>query len=304
MPSNALEISKLEDSAAGRALQATAQAPTENFVKFTNTLISGVFDTLVQFEMQQTHIYTEMVASVAGTVQDFEAKTIGNVDEAAVKYLTDVVLPTYEGTAAPPLPTPPFATAPTISGTTTFIKPEVAQIYGGVTATISGSEKTFALDTSNVIPTDELFEFTKELLRKKARGTYEELKALVAAGMDGIEITEGSLETKMTFHTEATDSASLDSTNTRTDFQNRSRTFAGNLSRSATNTFGGNIAKFHFGRAVTNTLAGSYNDNSYSSSLNVNVVNEKKTAVTNLRTDISGGMLLRFRMKRFPGVTG
>jgi hypothetical protein len=302
MATNAVEISKLEDSAAGRALQAATQAPLRNFVEFTSTLVSNVFDTLVDNSIRQTRAYADLVASVAGTLADFEARTIGDPAEAAANYLTTVVFPTYGGTATPVLPTPPFATAPTISGNTKFTNPDVEQIYAGVTATIGGTDKVFALDANLNIPTAELFELTKVLLGKQAQRTYQDLKALVALGVQYIVIENGTLKTSLTFHTDSVDSASADSSNTRTDFENASRTFNASLARTATNSFGAQLARFHFGRSVTTTLGGSVNDSRYSSSLNVNVVNEKKSAVTNLSIDIAGSMELQFRTQQFPTV--
>src|SRR5215813_13595372 len=96
--SDALQISKLEDSAAGRALQAATQAPLSNFVEFTSSLVSNVLDTLVDNSIKQTRAYADLVAAVAGTVTDFEAKAIGDIDQAALKYLNDVVLVPYGAT--------------------------------------------------------------------------------------------------------------------------------------------------------------------------------------------------------------
>jgi hypothetical protein len=302
--SDALVISKLEDSAAGRALQAATQAPLSNFVDFTSTLVSNVFDTLVDNSIKQTRAYADLVAAVAGTVTDFETKTLGNnIDDAALKYLNDVVLPTYGG-----LPTS-FTAKPT-TGNTTFTKPEVAEAYAGVVATIGTDEKAFADvftvgtgTTPSSIASTDLFDFTIALLKKQVHRTYDDLRSLVALGVQYIVIDNGTLKTSLTFHTDSVDSASSDATNTRTDFSTRTRNFGGYIAHRGSTSFGGKIAGFFLGRSVSNSFGGSYSDTSYSSTLNVNVVNEKKSAVTNLSIDIAGSLELHFRTNSFPPVT-
>lgn len=310
--SDALTISKLEDSAAGRALQAATQAPLSNFVDFTSTLVANVFDTLVDNSIKQTRAYADLVASVAGTVDDFETKTLGNIDDAALKYLNDVVLSSYDGTPAP-LAAAPASTSVDI---TTFTKTDVSSVYAGVTAMIGPSgnqvEKAFTdcftvttgTNPSGTIKTLDLFEFTKALLKKQLHRTYDDLRSLVAMGVQGIDIIDGTLKTSLTFHTDSVDSASVDATNTRTNFDSRTRDFAGYISHSGSTSFGGKIAGFFLGRSVANSYGGRYSDNSYSSTLNVTVLNEKKTAVTNLAIDITGSMTLNFRTKSFPTVNG
>jgi hypothetical protein len=307
--SDALQISKLEDSAAGRALQAATQAPLSNFVDFTSTLVSNVFDTLVDNSIKQTRAYADLVAAVAGTVTDFETKTIGDIDQAALKYLNDVVLVPYGAT---PLS---FTAVPT-TGNTVFTKPEVAEVYAGVTVTFGTSpnqtEKVFAdasvftvstgTNPTGTIASADLFEFTKALLRKQTHRTYDDLRALVSLGVQYIIIENGTLKTSLTFHTDSVDSASSDATNTRTDVATRARDFGGYISHSGSTSFGGKIAGFFLGRSVANSYGGRYSDTSNSSSINVNIVNEKKSAVTNLSIDIAGSMELHFRTNSFPTV--
>src|ERR1051325_2005944 len=217
MASNALDISKLEDSAAGRALEIWTKAPLTNFVDFTSTLVKGVFDTLIETEMQQTQNYTALVASIAGTLADFEVKTFGDVNVATVNYINEVILPTYGGTPSPF--TQPASTATTL---TTFTTKDVEQVYAGVSATIGTAEKTFALDANNAILDVELFELTKALLKKQARRTWDDLRALVAAGVTHVDIEDGEIATSLTFHTDSVDSASRDVSNTTTTFANKS----------------------------------------------------------------------------------
>jgi hypothetical protein len=307
-----LAISKLEDSAAGRALQAATHAPLSNFVDFTSTLVANVFDTLVDNSIKQTRAYADLVASVAGTVTDFETKTLGGtIDEAALKYLADVVLPTYGGTASPAL------TTATPTGSTTFTNLEVAQAYAGVTALVGSTpppvERVFSDPAVFVVGTGtnpigtiasvDLVAFTKALLRKQVRRTYDDLRALVALGVQYIVIDNGTLKTSLTFHTDSVDSSSSDTTNTRTDYSTRARNFGGYIARRGNTSFGGKIGGFFLGRSVSNSFGGSYSDNSYSSTLNVNLVNEKTSAVTNLSIDISGSLELHFRTNSFPAVT-
>jgi hypothetical protein len=297
MASNALDISKLEDSAAGRALEIWTKAPLTNFVDFTSTLVKGVFDTLIETEMQQTQNYTALVASIAGTLADFEVKTFGDVNVATVNYINEVILPTYGGTPSPF--TQPASTATTL---TTFTTKDVEQVYAGVSATIGTAEKTFALDANNAILDVELFELTKALLKKQARRTWDDLRALVAAGVHHVDIEDGEIATSLTFHTDSVDSASRDVSNTTTTFANKSRSFAANLTRTGGRTFGGQIGAFQLGRTVASSLGAGYGSSSFSSTLSVNVVNENTRAVTNMSVDVTGSLKLRFRTTRFPSV--
>ena len=207
-----------------------------NFVTFTSTLVSNVFDTLVENSIKQTRAYADLVASVAGTVTDFETKTLGGtIDEATLKYLNDVVLPTYGGTPAP-------LTAVPTSGNTTFTSTQVTEVYAGITAKIGTTEQAFTdpgmftvgtgTTPTGSIASADLFEFTKALLKKQVHRTYDDLRALVALGVQYIVIDNGTLKTSLTFHTDSVDSQSSDTTNTRTDFSTRSRNF-GRLHRAS-----------------------------------------------------------------------
>src|SRR5258708_15059924 len=186
MASDPVQVSKLEDSAAGRALQAATSAPLTPFVDFASALVTNVFDTLVDNSIKQTRNYADLVASVAGTLEDFQAKTIGDPDKAAVDYLNTVVLPTYGGTDASggsQITLPTNATTP-LTGTITFTKPEVVQVYSGVTATVSvngtPTESVFALQQGNTIPESDLLVFTKTLLSKQLSPPRNDPLPLVA----------------------------------------------------------------------------------------------------------------------------
>jgi hypothetical protein len=66
-----------------------------NFVDFTSTLIRGVFDTLVDVTREQLKTYVDMVTALSGGPDQFLLQTLGDLDQATLKYLNQVVLPTY-----------------------------------------------------------------------------------------------------------------------------------------------------------------------------------------------------------------
>jgi hypothetical protein len=296
-----LELNKLEESATGRAIDAVlkGQAVLDNFVDFTSGLVRNVFGTLVDSTMEQLEAYAELVASVSGSLQQYEQRTFPNLEGDTgdvIKYIANYVRPTFADASWTT-----FSRAGAVYAPTT-IKIDAAKLadfkahYAGVVATVqvtgdsSAVEHTISdanvIEAANTMPAARLYAFTLAKFRKELKASYDKLLILLKLGMQKLVITEGRIMTKMTFHVTASESDAQQSSSATTDYTVQTSHIGGNLS--------GSVLK----RAIGFQLGGSRTKQS--TAIKVNVVNEQKTAVTTLDTDIMGAVELKFRSDYFP----
>ncbi|MDC0749277.1 hypothetical protein [Polyangium mundeleinium] len=295
-----LELNKLEESATGRAIDAVlkGQAVLDNFVDFTSGLVRNVFGTLVDSTMEQLEAYAELVASVSGSLQQYEQRTFPNLERDTgdvIKYIANFVRPTFADTSWTTFSRSGAVYTPTV------IKIDAAKLedfkahYAGVVATVQVTGDSSAVEhtisDANVIeagtmPAARLYAFTLAKFRKEIKASYDKLLILLKLGMQKLVITEGRIMTKMTFHVTASESDAQQSSSATTDYTVQTSHIGGRLS--------GSVLK----RAIGFQLGGSRTKQS--STIKVNVVNEQKTAVTTLDTDIMGAVELKFRSDYFP----
>jgi hypothetical protein len=108
--------------------------------------------------------------------------------------------------------------------------------------------------------------------------------------MQKVVVTNGEINTKLTFHVDATDAYSR----TADSYQTRSRGWGG----SASSAIGG------FASRILSTATANATAAISGTRLNVAVVNEKSSSATNISIDIIGEVRIQFRTETFPAVEG
>jgi hypothetical protein len=98
--------------------------------------------------------------------------------------------------------------------------------------------------------------------------------------MQKVEVTEGTIHTKLVFHVDASDTVSKNTN----EVESKANSWGVKGSASA---------KWGWGRA---SVSGGYN----ASNIKVKVVNEKSSSAVNLSADIIGSVTLKFRSGSFP----
>ncbi|TKD01185.1 hypothetical protein [Polyangium fumosum] len=296
-----LELNKLEESATGRAIDAVlkGQAVLDTFVDFTSGLVRNVFGTIVDSTMEQLEAYTELVASVSGSLEAYEQRTFPNLEGNTgdvIKYIANFIRPTF-GDAG----WTTFSRAGAVY-TPDTIKIDATKLadfkahYAGVVVPVkfagelSPIERTIydnqVLTANNEMPAERLYAFTLAKFRKELKASYDKLLTILKLGMQKLVITEGRIATKITFHVSASESDAQQSSSATTDYTVQASNIGGSLS--------GSVLK----RALGFQLGGARTKQS--TTLKVNVVNEQKTAVTTLDAEIMGEVELKFRSDYFP----
>lgn len=299
--SDPITINKLQDSAAGRAIDAVkaASGTLDQFSDFTTSLVRDVFKTVITASIDQLEAYADLVSKVSLSLADYEAKLIGSgaeLDKRARSYADQVVLPVYgkpDGSGNAPKITDSagalITTPPTVELALAKID-DFKLVFDGITVAVGSPavEKTIAdvltdATTAPKITNQNLSDFCKAKLKRDVKKSYDQLVTILKLGMQKIVVTEGEIRTSITFHVDSSDSDSKTSSDSTTDYEQRSRSFGAGL------RVGGTFGK------ITGSLAMGYGSSRFNSKLKVNVVNEAKTAVTNTSTDITGSVLIRFK---------
>lgn len=320
-PVQALTINKLESSALGRVLGALEQFDTisNTFVDFTTSLVRDVIRTVTDSTMEQLEAYADLVAKVAGTLQDYEVRMVGSsadFDIRALDYMNEVVLPSLTALTSSLTPTPavPPYTSFSVTDVDFGAKTADAQaLFAGVSADFGAGPVAFEARLSLVaggpfdpagtfMSTLDLHEFSVAKLRKDVKDSYDKLVMILKLGMQKIVITEGEVKTTLTYHLDSSDTDELTSTQVEQDILQRTTSwgisggFGG--SRKLSGKLGGNIIS----RSLGGSISGGVGQTTNRTNIKINVMNEKKTAVTNSSVDITGSVLLRFKSDYFPSV--
>jgi hypothetical protein len=320
MPVN---IAQLENSAAGRALELISATNLNKFVDFTSGLVREVFKTLISSTLEQLDAYAELVATVSGTLQQYEEKAVGDVDAAAVDYLNKVVLPSFEpaGTS-PPQQILATSQAATLISLDSAKKNDLIAFFGGVTAQVVTVptpgptptpvvgdldtfdrllvENTTATPPTLQISVGNLKSFAAARLRRDLKLSYEKLVAILKLGMQKIVVTEGRINTALTFHVTSQDADERTASDTQVNASTRAFNWALGGGMWGTRSLSGTIQSFVLSRNSIFSFSGSVGGSNSNTSTQVSVVNEKSTATTTLAFDITGSLELKFRSDFFP----
>jgi len=300
-----LEINKLENSAIGRAIAALSafDSTQKSFVDFTTHLLHDVFKILLDATIEQLEAYADLVANVSGSLEAFETRMVGDqaaFEARAVTYINEVVIPSFADTTLFPGPvvaagTPsPFKFDP--------LKLDAAKAaYAGVVIVAGTTEKAFTdFLTTNDMNTPDLIALTVAKLKQDVKGSYDKLVTILKIGMQKLVVTDGEVKTSLTWHLNATDTDEITSSDTSQLFDQRAINW--NVSRVAARSSGisGKLFGMTFGRTRGVVTTAGASGSRTRTELKVQVVNEKKTAVTNLNIDITGSVMVHFKSETFP----
>jgi hypothetical protein len=314
--SEALKINNFENSATGRAFAALAQfdSVSDTFVDFTTSLVRDVFRTLIDSSIEQLEAYADLVAKVSGTLQDFEARMVGDTTEfnkRGLSFLNEVVLASFTSITTPYTTNDYITFTPNTNITFEALKlADAKAAFAGITVDYGtpGSPDPKAFEdklvgalTDEMTPGD-LHKFSVAKIRKDVKGSYDKLIMILKLGMQKLVVTDGEIKTSLTFHVDSKDTDELTSTQVQQDYTQKTLNWgvAGGFggSRKLSGKLSGNIIT----RSLGGSISGSIGGGSLKTSLKVNVMNEKKTAVTNAAVDITGGVTIHFKSDYFPSV--
>lgn len=339
MPLSPIQLNSLENSAAGRALAAVGDisGALDDFTDFTVSLVENVFKVVIDSTLDQLEAYAELVASVSGSLADYEARMLGNSagqEQKGLDYINEVIIQQFSTSNT-------LATLDKVKAhgnmTIPFDKAKVSALrtlLSGIQATVAVSELPDnsaakvddtsytkpptqppnasvlfdeVLKVDNVtnpttweIDASHLHRFALAKLKKEVKASYDKLVVVLKLGMQKVVITDGEIATSLTFHTDSTDSDSLDSTTAETESDVRSRGFTASLRGRGSGSRSGPLSGGIISRSLGGSISASGGASRVRSKLKVNVVNEKKAAVTNLSVDITGRVKICFRTDAFP----
>ncbi|MGB7441133.1 MAG: hypothetical protein WA919_08710 [Coleofasciculaceae cyanobacterium] len=263
-------------NAANAGIEVAQQVQNLGFVEFTAGLINGTFDAITGATIKQMQAYSELVANLAKTLQQFQAE---NISEGQV---TAHLIERY--------PDPTDNSKTVVRSDFTF-----ADITGGKTATEQLEEVANALvletrnlenpltldvsgNTSPSFDDAQVGEIRSKLSESLAQGMIDHLREMAREGMARIVITDGEILSKLTFQVTSTEAD-------RKAQSEYNRTQAGAYIRGR--------ASWGWGRA---SVGASYNN------LNVKAVNESSFDSLTMSTEIIGQVKLRFRTESFPPI--
>lgn len=275
-----------DPNAGDRALNAATQLNKIGFVEFTDNLVTNVYETIIHASMEQLKAYGDLVATVADTLEKYQDKAVGDTDakrqQTADSYVRDVL--------QIPLPDP----APDPVPLTADQKTLLTKHFAGQTIDEGGQQQPIEhFFTDNGIPLAPLRQFVVDKLKANAKQSYDLFKTILQLGMQKVVVTDGEIETKLTFHVDASDTT--DKTTADTNSRANGWGINGNLS----GQLGGGLVGKLAGSFLGGGVGGGYNN----SKINVSVVNEKSTAATNVTVDVIGRVDIHFRTDTFPAVT-
>lgn len=267
------------------ALQLATQVNKIGFVEFTSDLVRNVYTTIVTSSMDQLKAYADFVRVVSKSLSEYQNQALGGSDATsqtatANSYIKDVL-----GIADPnanPIPLTPDQVS-SLSDNFSGIKRAAAPIIITDAITVDAATK------AGTITPDNLRLFVIEKIKVAATDSYEILKTILKIGMQKIVVSDGYIETKLTFHVDSTDTQGRTSTDSAT--RSMSKNFGGGLNAGA----GGIL-----GKILGATIGGSIGGGKQSTELKVNVVNETSASALNVKIDVTGLVRIAFRTESFP----
>jgi len=282
-------------STAERAMDVASRVQNLGFVEFTAGLINGTFDAIIGATIKQMEAYADLVADVAKTLEQFQAE---NVSEDQINaHLSDRYPDGLGGTSIRSVPAYEFTETKADADKGVTAKTAMQNMLAVVDALVletKGLESTnkltrvklgFLENTTGVEipPTRIKMSFSKvevELIRKAigmklATSMMSHLRAMAREGMARIVITEGSINTKLTFKVDTTE------------------TLIKQEAQYSSNSRGGSVSGYYAGKKWG--ISGGFAN----SRINIKTVNETNYNHTNMVAEMIGEVNIKFRTETF-----
>lgn len=258
---------------AAKGMDVATRVQDLGFVDFTAGLINGTFDAVIGATIKQMEAYAKLVADVGKTLQQFQA---ANVSDAQIDaHLSNRYPAGVGGTSIK----------------TDYIFTDTTDAATGVITTAEARRKAVADALSaetaglgnplNGVPSAVT---VKELEVKTIRDAISEmlasnmmvhLRAMAREGMARIVITEGFINTKLTFKVDTTE------THIKQEAQYRS------------SSFGASVSGYYTGKKWGVSGAVGY------SRINVSAVNETNYDNTTMSAEMFGEVMIKFKTESF-----
>lgn len=289
-------------SAADKALQVSSQLPFTDFVDFTTGLVRNVIEALHDANREQLTDYIKLVDSIAGTLEEFETKTFGNLDEAAREYLNNVVLPVYGANDDSRLLEAPEVTANTeqvVLLDDAEKRKTLSAIFAGIEIKdANGALKpfdSFVTADHKILPKD-LVAFAREELHRTAKRSYSELKALVQMGIMRLYPEYALIRTTLLFEAESKDTSETTTSSRQTEYENAALSWGVNGSASYNQSKTAKLVRSSFAAAISGGISSSKSKTKY----RVATVDTKNTSSLETKTQITGFVEVKLRTDFFP----
>jgi hypothetical protein len=286
-----------------RAMKVATMLNQIGFVEFTTDLVKNVYNVIIQATMDQLKQYAEFVKDVSKSVSQYQIDLgLGNSDDPS-NTTNASLLANCEKYAVEVLG---LTKIDAVSGTPAKYKidsannEELVDKRNAIISNLQGIDSTPAVSTTGTadvviqppgatatsleIVKSDLDNIIAIKLRKGAEESYNLLKTILKIGVAKIVLNKGFIGTKLTFHVDASETASV----ATSDVNIKSRSFS----------LGGGISGGF--KKIGGSLAGGMSN----SNLKVTVVNEKSSAVANMAIDIVGEVRLEFSTDYFPSING
>jgi hypothetical protein len=264
----------------GSGVAALKQVQNLGFVEFTAGLVTGTFDAVIGATIKQMEAYAALVADLAKTLAQFQAE---NVSDAQINaHLANRYPDGSGGTAV--REDFELGNAKLQEMVEALIQETSTLTDAAVRLTRNGADGTANLNLSAADTAALKFTGPQVALirtsigRKLATTMMEHLRAMAREGMARIEITDGRIESGLTFNVSATDQQSTQKSKFHSDsFEAGVKGQAG----------------WGWGSVAVNV---GYNQ------LNVNTVNESSSSTVQLNAQMIGRVSLNFKTASFPAI--
>ena len=242
------------------------------FVEFTAGLINGTFDAIVGATIKQMEAYAALVADVVKSLDQFRAENVS--DDQINAHLSNRYPDGKGGTSI----TKDYKFEPTTDGGVTTTadqrKQAVADALIKETAGL-GAKNALTGSLSTIVLEDEVKKIRAAIGLMLASSKMDHLRAMAREGMARIVITEGFINTKLTFKVDTTE----------TDIKQASQYLA--------NSRGGSVSGYYAGKkwGVSGGFA--------NSRINISTVNETNYNNTNMVAEMIGEVNIKFKTETF-----
>jgi len=321
-------------NAVSNTARAISQIP---FVAFSTNLLREVMRTLVDSNIEQMEAYADLVSNVGGSLVQYENKMLGNTLSQKLLMVDNYIKDELNKSK----PTTNQSSDIRFSDTDTIdflladfekVKPlfetivitqkilrdgdpnttgEQPPAFLSLTPekkfsdyTLTGTSGTYS------IPAPELRMFVYMILQSQVKTSYDKLVQILQTGLQRTVVDRWSVNTKLLFHTNATETDTSDASITHQDYSTKTTSWAVNASANYSSSLrngilnpGKKFASGLIGRSFGGAISGGVQSAKNVGSLDVTVVNKSTFNNLNTTIDIMGEMKVEGHTDFFPSFT-
>lgn len=301
------------------------------FVDFTTTLVRGVIETLVDTSIEQMEAYADLLGVVAPGLSNYQSQVVGSgikLVENAEAYLDSVLDIDFNANTANTVSIDSVKRQQLVD---LFEDIYIEEVYdetgnpipitassshdGMISTAVSTTDNQYDVleveeptgSTSINLSKDVLRGFAVEQLRMDAKSSYDKLEAILRMGLNRLVFQDITLESKLTFHLDASEFSEETSSTYDEDLKQKAKNWgvkaffgaSGNL-KNGKRKKRKKIASGIVNRSYGGYISGGTNASKIDRKLKVTVMNEKAIQATNMNIDILGHVKIHARSDFFP----